>query len=387
MGPILRLFAFLAQESHDLRRQPMLLLLLIFGPFVILLVFGLGFTGRQERVEMLVVVPEGWEMPEDLWQQLEELSPDLHLEVGSDETVAQRELERRQLDLVAYVPLGAQERLESGEQVEVDVKMNTVSPLRRDYLTFVSTQVTSLFNKYLQRQLAAQILESSGNPSEVSPDIVAEPVVHTTENLARFQVDYMRFYAPAVLALLLQHIAVTFAALSLVRDRLLGINELFQATPLHAGEALLGKFLSYMLITLGIVGLLTIAIVFLLRVPMVGEPWAFVLIAVLEIAVSLGWGFLISAVSKQESQAVQLTMIMLLTSVFFSGFFLPLPGLLAPVRVISYALPVTYAIIAFQEIMLAGALPPLWSFPALGGLAIVFMLAAWYLYRHHFRLA
>jgi ABC-2 type transport system permease protein len=158
--------------------------------------------------------------------------------------------------------------------------------------------------------------DMAGNPEGVTPDILAEPVVHSTENIAQFEVDYMKFYAPSVLALLLQHIAATFAALSLVRDRLLGTNELFQATPLHAGEALLGKFLSYMLITLGIGGLLTIAIIFLLQVPFLGNPLTFLLMAVLEIAASLGWGFLISAVSKRESQAVQLTMIMPLTLVF-----------------------------------------------------------------------
>jgi len=387
MARIVRLVAFLAQETHDLRRQPFLLLLLIFGPFLILLVFGVGFTGQQEPVDMLVVIPENAQVPPGLLDEFARYGGGLNITIGSDTAEAQMKLYRRQIDLAAYVPLRAEGSLASGKQVEVKVAMNTISPFRRDYLNFVSNRVASHINRYLQRQVAAELLDLAGNPENISPDILAEPIVHTTENVAQFQVDYMKFYAPAVLALLLQHIAATFAAMSLVRDRLLGINEVFQASPLHPGEALLGKFLSYMLITLGIGGLLTVVIVFLLEVPLFGDPWAFLLMAVLEIAASLGWGFLISAVSRRESQTVQLTMILLLTSVFFSGFFLVLPSLLPSVRVISYALPVTYAILAFQDIMLAGVVPAPWHFFALGGLAAVSLVAAWLLYRRQFRLA
>jgi ABC-type multidrug transport system permease subunit len=80
-------------------------------------------------------------------------------------------------------------------------------------------------------------------------------------------------------------------------------------------------------------------------------------------------------------------MIMLLTAVFFSGFFMELPSLLPPVRVISYALPVTWAIIEFREIMLAGGAPTPWGLAALGGLAIITLVAAWLMYRRQFRLA
>ena len=42
---------------------------------------------------------------------------------------------------------------------------------------------------------------------------------------------YIDFYAPAVLALLLQHLAVTFGALSLVREKILGADEIFRVAP------------------------------------------------------------------------------------------------------------------------------------------------------------
>ena len=53
--------------------------------------------------------------------------------------------------------------------------------------------------------------------------------------------------------LLLQHIAVSLASLSMVRDRLLGAMELYRVAPVRPLEIILGKSLSYGLL-LGVVG-------------------------------------------------------------------------------------------------------------------------------------
>jgi ABC-2 type transport system permease protein len=171
-----------------------------------------------------------------------------------------------------------------------------------------------------------------------------------------------------VLALLLQHIGVTLSALSSVRDRLLGSLELFRVSPVAAGNILTGKSLGYALL-LGFVALaLTAAATFLLKVPSVGNPVYYWLSIALTIFASLGLGFALSVVANTESQAVQLSMLALLTSVFFGGFFLPLDQLFPWVRVISYVLPVTYGAIDLREVMLRGATPS-WIF-LLGPMAL-----------------
>jgi ABC-2 type transport system permease protein len=54
--------------------------------------------------------------------------------------------------------------------------------------------------------------------------------------------------------------------------------------------------------------------------------------------------------------------------VFFSGFFIALTLLWEPIRLISWALPVTYGMALLQQVMLLGARPdPVW----LGGLAAI----------------
>jgi len=56
---------------------------------------------------------------------------------------------------------------------------------------------------------------------------------------------------------------------------------------------------------------------------------------VLVATASVGIGFLISAFSRTDSQAIQLTMLALLLSIFFKGFFLPITGFTRPAWTIS----------------------------------------------------
>jgi ABC-2 type transport system permease protein len=154
----------------------------------------------------------------------------------------------------------------------------------------------------------------------IDPSIIVSPFRSETKSVANVQPTVSDFFAPAVLALLLQHLAVTFAALSIVRERNVGTMELFRVSPLSAAEALFGKYISYMLFGGVIAAILSALLVFALHVPMLGNWWYFALVLAAVLFTSLGIGFAISVVSQTDSQAVQYSMIILLASVFFSGF-------------------------------------------------------------------
>jgi ABC-2 type transport system permease protein len=64
----------------------------------------------------------------------------------------------------------------------------------------------------------------------------------------------------------------------------------------------------------------------------------------------------------------------LLASVFFSGFVLPLEEFIAPMRIAAYALPVTHGIQLLQDFMLRGGTNAGWELAALGGIGVVLFL-------------
>jgi ABC-2 type transport system permease protein len=83
----------------------------------------------------------------------------------------------------------------------------------------------------------------------------------------------------------------------------------------------------------------------------------YLLLLLLLAAASVGMGTLISAVSRTDSQAIQLTMLVLLLSVFFTSFFLPITGFSWPAGIIAMLIPMTYAVEGLQKLMLTGTGP------------------------------
>ena len=215
----------------------------------------------------------------------------------------------------------------------------------------------------------------------IDPAILVSPFRSEIKSVVTVHPTNSDFFAPAVLALLLQHLAVTFAALSIVRERNVGTMELFRVSPLSAAEALFGKYISYMLFGSVIAAVLSALLVLTLHMPMLGSWLNFTLVILGVLFTSLGIGFAISVVSQTDSQAVQYSMIVLLASVFFGGFIMSLDMLWAPVRVISWLLPITYGTLLLRDIALRGADPNWMQLGGLFAMGLVLLLISWQLMR------
>jgi ABC-2 type transport system permease protein len=120
-------------------------------------------------------------------------------------------------------------------------------------------------------------------------------------------------------------------------------------------------------------------------VPMLGAPAAVALVVGMLLLASLGLGLLISVVSDSERQAVQLSLLTLLASMFFSGFVLRISEFQPAIQVAAYALPVTHGISLLQELLLTGSVTQSWQLGALTGIAGVLLLVSWVLLRRELR--
>ncbi len=213
---------------------------------------------------------------------------------------------------------------------------------------------------------------------EMDTTILVAPFRSETLRITRTAIEPMHFYVPAVIALLLQHLAITLAGLSIIGERVGGTLELFRAAPVTAFETLTGKYTSYLLIIGILAAVLTVLVVTALRVPLLGSPIFYVLVLLALILASLGIGFHISLSARSHSQAIQYGMLTLLAAIFFSGFFLPLYRLIPTVRVISWLLPATYGTVLLQDVMLRGEIPQILLLLSLLGFAVILWLTAWF---------
>jgi ABC-2 type transport system permease protein len=490
----IRTTAFIGKEIFEILRQPRLLFTLVLGPFLILLIFGIGYRADAPPLRTLFVVHEGSPLEEQIEEYATSLGPQLvYMGVIHDGDRALEELQQDEVDLVAVAPADAYEKIRNNEPATFTLYHLEIDPFQVDYIHFfgqiyvdevnrrvlqqitvegqreasdlredISSARTSLSalntalranDQFAARQhrrdvdqnldnisLAvgasigllssvqqtlggeeaptsdalttlnqlredtegleeetdegrrtdrlerietglAELEENLGEFERISPEIIVSPFRSEIRGLAPFQPETPDFFAPAVVALLLQHMAVTFASLSIVRERTVGTMELFRVSPLSSAEALLGKYISYMLLGALITTALTLLLIYGLGLPMLGLWLNYVLVVTAILFTSLGIGFLISILSQTDSQAVQYTMIVLLASVFFSGFMLSLNMLWEPVRVVSWMLPTTYGIILLRDIILRGLAPDLTLLIGLVGIGIGLLIISWLLLR------
>ena len=205
----------------------------------------------------------------------------------------------------------------------------------------------------------------------MDPNVITSPFTIDTESVTGIELELTDFFVPAVIVLLLQHLFVTFAAMSIVQERRAGTMELFKTSPISAFEILFGKTLSFFLFGLVIAATITLLVVYVLGSPMLGLWTNYAIAVVVLLLTSLALGFFISLISENDTQAVQFSMLLLLASIFFSGFFLDLRLMWEPMKAFSFMLPATYGINIMHNVMLRGLpLPPIY----LGGLALIGLL-------------
>ncbi len=204
------------------------------------------------------------------------------------------------------------------------------------------------------RRDLANLQEALERFTSIPPEVAISPLAVKARYTARLRPNTITFFAPAMLALLIQHTAVSLGALALVRERLALTFELYIVAPVSNLRLLLGKYVAYVLFTLLIGGALLAIMVTVFGVPVFGSVWRMALTLVLLALSSVGLGFALSLLASSEQQAVQFAMLSLLAIVFFGGIALPLDALQLPALIFSYALPATYGGGLLQDIMLRG---------------------------------
>lgn len=383
VGPfksIIRISGQVRKEIIQVRRRPGAFFSLVLGPFLIMAVFGLGYTGVHRPLEAVVVIPTDLPLPRDIAFYESIAGTGVHVrEIATDPEPARAALAANELDLVVIAPADASARFRAGQQAQVQIYLNEIDPVASSYADFLARVLTQRVNEEIIKQAVTggqtyALPLTGGEIAQIPPEVIAQPAVAVVTNIAPSSPNVVSFAAPAAFALMLQHMAVTLTALSFVRERLSGTMELFRISPINSLELVIGKYIGLGLVSAVIAVVTSLLLVGVLGVPLLGSAWLVAGVIALVVLASLGIGLLISVIADSERQAVQLALLLLLASVFFSGFVLPVNEFREGVQYAAYALPVTHGIRLLQDLMLRGDTNAWWEMAALAGIALVLLV-------------
>jgi ABC-2 type transport system permease protein len=151
---------------------------------------------------------------------------------------------------------------------------------------------------------------------------------------------------PGLCGVVLVFVGTIITSLGVVRERQSGTLEQLAVMPLRPRDVFLGKILPYFLVATADLAIVLGIGITLFGVPFHGSAVVFGLGALLFLFVTLGTGVLISSVSQNQGQAIQLAVMTMLPQVLLSGLIFPLTSIAVGVRWLAYVLPLTY----FNEI-------------------------------------
>ncbi len=180
---------------------------------------------------------------------------------------------------------------------------------------------------------------------------------------------------PGLCGVVLVFVGTIITSLGVVRERQSGTLEQLAVMPLRPRDVVLGKIVPYFLVAAVDLAIVLAVGIAVFGVPFRGSAAIFALGSLLFLFVTLGFGVLISSVSQNQGQAIQLAMMTLLPQILLSGLIFPLSSIAAGVRWIAYLLPLTYFNEISRGVMLrAEPIGPLWEpfvFLALLGVVVV----------------
>jgi ABC-2 type transport system permease protein len=425
---LIRISSFMSKELTEILRQPRLILTLVLGPFLIMFLFGLGYPEQNRTLRTTFVAEDPASLGGNMELFMDSADPAIGNQVmENDKELALAKLALNQTDLVIVIPENPFVTVQNNQQAVFVIYHNEVDPFQIAYINSVARIYVDDVNRRLLQSVTeegqanagslqtslesaiarTQSLKQAVPPGDTSTaaqvadletdltsaheqlttfrslgsSVLVNPFNADTTPLSDIVFTPTEFFAPAVIVLLLQHLSITFASLSIVRERSSGIMELFRVAPITAFETMIGKFLSYLLFEILLAGVITILAVWVLRVPMFGQWVNYAAAVIILLFTSLAVGFIISLISQTDTQAVQYSMLLLLASIFFSGFFLDLRLMWEPIKVLAWSLPATYGIRIFQDIMLRGASAPPLIFQGIALIGIGLFLVNWLLLR------
>lgn len=196
----------------------------------------------------------------------------------------------------------------------------------------------------LRAQLAAQLSTALDN---LATGLTIEPpsppqMIPTVEMLYNPDLKSATVMIPGLLGMVVMFMGTLMTAIGVVREREHGTLEQLVVTPIRPLELMIGKLVPYFLVAAFDFALVFLLGSYLFNLTFAGNLPVFLLLSLLFELTALGLGLLISTVSENQQQAMQLAIFVIIPQLILSGLIFPLASMPKPIQWFSNLLPFTH---------------------------------------------
>lgn len=337
-----RIGAIAGKEFIQVRRDPVLVRLIILMPLFLLIIFGYAINNTVKDITLAVHDQSQDRISAAILENFQAEQRFKFLPVGSHEEALEAVRQGKAKGALEIGP-NALKLARAEEAIPMTLSVDGSDP-------GLSAQIRAGAMVSAQ-EVVGQLLagRALANPGLAAPlDVTMETLYNPDNRTAVYMV-------PGLIGLILTQITILLTAIAIVRERETGTMEALIATPIRPIEVILGKISPYLGLGLLDAGIILGVGVWLFKVPFVGNFWLLAGATLIFLLGSLGIGIVISTVAQNQLQAMFGTVAYLFPSIFLSGLLFPLEGLNAFFGALSYAVPLRYFLQVARGVMLRGA--------------------------------
>jgi len=338
--PFRGLGAILFKEFIIVWRDPMTLFFMFFPPLVEMIAFGYALDTDVKHMALVVLNEDRTVESRQFIDRF--VNTETFRVVGEVQSIEEMTSQIRSGHAYAglQIPPKFTQNIRAGHSAQAQLLVDGSN----------STTALQALNTALSVGLTQSIeslLRATGRhtvPIDIRPQMLYNPAMKSPN-----------FYIPGVIGIVLQ-IGTTFAtAMAVVREREKGTLETLLVSPLSRWGLMLGKLVPYLCIGMTMATILFLIMRFLFGVPIAGNVLAMMFATLVYVFALLSLGLLVATKAENQMQALQMSMVFMLPSVFFSGFVFPRETMPWIFKALGALLPATYFISLARAIILRGA--------------------------------
>jgi ABC-2 type transport system permease protein len=354
-----RLQVMLMKEFLELRRDPWAMFRLVMPLVVQVFIYGYAATFTVNHVSTVVLDLDHSQASRALVSHFIANGRFDLVDIAADQAQVTRDLDRGDAVVAVIIHAGFAQRLNNGQSaplaVAVDGTNSNTALIALGYISQIVTQY--------QADIAPPIPAAGAAPGRITMTLRPRPWFNPG-------LEDRWFFIPGVIGTLTLVQVVSLTAFAIVRERELGTLEQIMVSPITPLEFILGKTVPFFIIGCGDVALITALGVWWFQIPFVGSPLVLLLGAVLFLIAAIGFGLLLSTVSKTQQQAFALNFFLVFPLFILSGFAFPIAAMPRILQWCTLLNPLRYLLVVIRAVFLKGVgVTVLW--PQLAALALL----------------
>jgi len=339
-----RIIAVMRKEFIHIWRDPRALAVIVSLPVIMLFLFGYAVSSDVKHISTVLLdqdeTSDSFHLSEHFFRSG---YFDLNYKASSLEEVTYL-IDSGKAKCALVIPAQYSFRLNRGEKIEIQFLIDGSNPTIAQTALFSAQAIVQDFSFNLSVEMAKR--KGSG--------LIFVPLDLQSRVWYNPSLESLNFNIPGLVGVILQVLSINLTALAIVREREKGTIETLIVTPLKPFELVVGKIIPYMAVAFTVSMMVLAVAIFWFEVPFNGSVLLLFLFSFLFLLSSLGIGLLISTISENQFQAVQISNFVTLPSLVLSGFIFPVEAMPGVIQWVAWILPLTHFLPILRGLILKG---------------------------------